>query len=287
MPAGNLNLKIRRGMPLFLTVLTITLFRAALQPLMPSSNIHPLPSSVIVRSGLIPIGFMLFGILTFGLLAIVFVLIQDKLPGTRTKKGLTFGFLFGVMWAIYLLEPVPHIEGLPLFEVLAYPLADGITFVSLGVLLGRFAGTDSKSDKKVWIGSSYATLLLIPVLFIAGRMLSYNVFQIYSSYAARQSDTILWVTATGFWIGVMYLLLKPGIPDKSSFLKAIYFAIFIYGIDYFLFNLFMPLVFDYQIWPVGTLLSYADLFVRASMDILSVAAGVYICEIIKLTDHES
>jgi hypothetical protein len=243
MPAGNLNLKIRRGVPLFLTVLTITLFRAALQPLMPSSNIHPLPPSIIVRSGLIPIGFMLFGILTFGLLAIVFVLIQDKLPGTRTKKGLTFGFLFGVMWAIYLLEPVPHIEGLP--------------------------------------------LLLIPVLFIAGRMLSYNVFQIYSSYAVRQSDTILWVTATGFWIGVMYLLLKPGIPDKSSFLKAIYFAIFIYGIDYLLFNLFMPLVFDYQIWPVGTLLSYADLFVRASMDILSVAAGVYICEIIKLTDHES
>jgi hypothetical protein len=76
----------------------------------------------------------------------------------------------------------------------------------------------------------------------------------------------------------MYLLLRPGIQDKSPFLKAIYFAVVIYGIDYFLFNLFMPLVFDYQIWPVGSLLSYADLSVRASMDILFVAAGVYICE---------
>jgi hypothetical protein len=161
-----------------------------------------------------------------------------------------------------LLEPVPHIAGLPLFEVLAYPLADGITIVSLGVLLGRFAGTDSKGDEKVKISSSYAAFLTIPVFFIAGRILSYNLLHIYSSYAARQFDTILWAAATGLWISIMYLLLKPGISVKSPLLKAIYFAVVIYGIDYFLFNLFMPLVFDYQIWPVGTLLSYADLFVR-------------------------
>lgn len=182
------------------------------------------------------------------------------------------------MWAIYLLEPVPHIEGLPLLDILAYPLADGITLVFLGVLLGRFSGTDSRKDKKVWISSSYATLIAISILFIVGRMFSYNVFHIYSSYAARQLDTIIWAAAMGFWIGLMYLLLKPGIPDKSPLLKAIYFAVVIYGLDYFLFNLFMPLVFDYQIWPVGSLLAYADLFTRSSMDILSVAAGVYICE---------
>jgi len=36
------------------------------------------------------------------------------------------------------------------------------------------------------------------------------------------------------------------------------------------------------IWnTVGALLSYADLLVRVSMDILSVVAGVYICEKIK------
>lgn len=110
---------------------------------------------------------------------------------------------------------MPHIEGLPLFDILAYPLADGITLVFLGVLLGRFAGTDSRKDKKVWIGSSYATLIAISILFIVGRMFSYNVFHIYSSYAARQLDTIIWAAAMGFWIGLMYSLLKPGIPDKS------------------------------------------------------------------------
>jgi len=278
MPKGDPDLNIRRWKYLLLIVLAITLFRATLQPFMPSSNIHPLPSSAIVQSGLIPFGFMLFGLLTFGLLAIVFVLIQDGLPGTGMKKGLTFGFLFGMLWAVYLLEPAPHVEGLPLLEVLAYPLADGITIVSLGLLLGRFIGTDSKGDEKVRISSSYAALLAIPIFFIAGRILSYNVFHIYSSYAARPFDTILWASATGLWIGVMYLLLRPGISYKSPLLKAIYFAVLIYGTDYFLFNLFMPLVFDYKIWPIGILLSYADLFLRASMDILSVAVGVYICE---------
>ena len=281
MSKGALNLSIRRWVSLFLIVLTITLFRATLQPFMPSSNIHPLPPSVIVQSGLIPIGFMLFGLLTFGLLAIVFVLIQERLPGKRMRKGPMFGFLFGMMWASYLLEPAPHVEGLPFFEVLAYPLADGITILSMGLLLGRFIGSDSKGNEKVRFSSNYATLLAVPVLFIAGRMLSYNVFHIYSSYAARQFDTIVWAAATGLWIGVMYLLLRPGISDKSPLLKAIYFAVVIYGIDYFLFNLFMPLVFDYKIWPMGALLSYADLLLRASMDILSVVAGVYISEKIK------
>ncbi|MHB8103061.1 MAG: hypothetical protein ACYDEF_13065 [Methanosarcina sp.] len=202
MSKGALNLSIRRWVSLFLIVLTITLFRATLQPFMPSSNIHPLPPSVIVQSGLISIGFMLFGLLTFGLLAIVFVLIQEGLPGKRMRKGLMFGFLFGMMWALYLLEPASHVEGLPFFEVLAYPLPDGITILSMGLLLGRFIGSDSKGNEKVRFSSNYATLLAVPVLFIAGRMLSYNVFHIYSSYAARQFDTNVWAAATGVWIGV-------------------------------------------------------------------------------------
>lgn len=124
MPEGNPNLNIRRGASLFLIVLIVTFFIVSLQSLMPLSKIRPLPPSAIVQAGLIPISFMLFGLLTFGLLAVVFVQIQDRMPGTRTKKGLKFGILFGVMWAIYLLEPVPHIKGLPLFEILAYPFAD-------------------------------------------------------------------------------------------------------------------------------------------------------------------
>ena len=80
------------GVSLFLIVLTVTFFGAALQPLMPSSNIHPLPPSAIVQSGLIPIGFVLFGLFTFGLLAIVFVLMGPCYHMLICPRGLRWIF---------------------------------------------------------------------------------------------------------------------------------------------------------------------------------------------------
>lgn len=274
---------IKRWIPLFIVVFAVTIFRAMLQAFMPSSN-NPLPPSMIVQAGLIPIGFMLFGLITFGLLAIVFVLVQDGLPGTRIKKGLVFGILFGVMWAVYLLEPLPHTEGLSLFDIFAYPLADSITILFLGLLLGRFIATDSVADKKAHVSSSSLKLLAISVMFlmfVAGRLLSYNIIHIYSSYSDKPFETMIWAAATGLWIGIMYLLLESGINKESPLSRAAYFALVVFGIDYFLFNLFLPLVFSYQLWPVGALLSYADLLVRCAIDIIFVGAGVYIFEIIK------
>lgn len=252
---------------------------------MPSSSNSPLPPSAIVQAGLIPLGFMLFGLMTFGLLAIVFILIQDGLPGTGVEKGPMFGISFGIMWAIYLLEPLPHNEGISLFDILAYPLADSITILFLGLLLGRLVATDFNVDKKVHVSSGTLKLLAVPVMFLAGRLLNYNIINIYSSYADRPFETIVWAASTGLWIGLMYLLLEPGIITgifkKSPLLKAAYFALVVYGIDYFLSNLFLPLVFNYQLWPIGAMLSYADLIMRCAIDIIFVGAGVYIYEVAK------
>ncbi len=74
------------------------------------------------------------------------------------------------------------------------------------------------------------------------------------------------------------LFLRLGISEKSLLAKAVYFGLIIFGIDYIMFNLFMPLVFEYQIWPVGAFLSYADLFLRAANDIIFVTIGIYIYE---------
>ncbi len=76
----------------------------------------------------------------------------------------------------------------------------------------------------------------------------------------------------------MYLYIEPGIAARSPLTKAAYFSLIVFGIDYLMFNLFVPLVFDYQIWPIGAFLSYADLFLRVTMDIIFVLAGVYVYE---------
>lgn len=274
----------RKLLTLFLIALSTTIFRVILQPFMPSGNDNLFPPSVFVQAGLLPLAFTIFGLVTYGLLAVVFVLIQDGLTGSRMKKGLTFGLSFGMMWVVYLLEPLPHGSSTPLIELLAYPFVDGITIVLMGVLLGRFIATNSQSPEKVHISSGVLALAAITVLFLAGRLLSYNVFHIYSSFITRPFDTMIWAAATGLWIGIMYLLLSPGITVKSPHAKAAYFGLLTFGLDYFLFSLFLTLVFDYQIWPVGILLSYADLLVRMAIDIISVTVGVYIYEKILTND---
>lgn len=279
----------RKLSALIIIALSATIFRVILQPLMPSGDDNLFPPSVFVQAGILPLAFTIFGFVTYGLLAVVFVLIQDGLAGSGMKKGLMFGLAFGMMWALFLLEPLPHGSGASLIEFLAYPFVDGITLVFMGVLLGRFIATDSRSMGKAQISpdisSGILALAAITGSFLAGRLLSYNVFHIYSSYTARPLETMIWAAAAGLWIGIMYLLLCPGTAGtagstsntaKSPTAKASYFGILIFGIDYILFNLFLTLVLDYQIWPVGALLSYADLILRVAIDIFSVTAGVYI-----------
>lgn len=144
--------------------------------------------------------------------------------------------------------------------------------------MGRFIATDSKGYGKMRISPDIVIIASVPIVFLAGRLLSYNVFHIYSLYATRQFATMIWAVATGFWIGIMYYFLRQGIAVKSLLAKAAYFGFIVFGIDYLMFNLFIPMVFEYQIWPIGAFLSYADLFLRVVMDIIFVIAGVYIYE---------
>ncbi len=166
----------RRWLTLFFVVLATTIFRLIAQGFMPAGNYNLFPQSAIAIAGLIPVAFTLFGLLTYGLLAIVFILVQGRLPGTRIMKGLMFGLLFSGMWIAYLLEPLPHGEGLPLIDVLAYPIADSLALILEGLLMGWFIATDSKGYGTMGISSDIVIIASVPIVFLAGRLLSYNQY---------------------------------------------------------------------------------------------------------------
>ncbi len=269
MKLKRMDLTKKEWLKLFLIAATATIFRLILQVFMPDTGSTPLPPSIIVKSGLMPIAFTVFGLLVYGLLAVVFVLIRDGLPGKRMMKGLRFGLAFGLMWVVYLFEPLPFNSGTPLMDMLAYPLADGVALFVLGLLLGRFMVRDSAEPGKKGKGPAIMPLAVIPVLFMVARYVGYTVIHIDSDYTARPLETMAWVCATGLWVGVMYFLLRPGIAVKSPLVKAGYFGLLVFGIDLFLFNFFIPLVFVVNI---------ADMFIRAAIDIVAVMAGVYVYE---------
>jgi hypothetical protein len=260
-----------------LIILFITVLRTMVQPFIPESGPSPFPKSAFVEAGLLPIAFVIYGIVMLGLLAVVFLLLQDRLPGTRLVKGLTFGLSFGLLWFVYLLEPLPH-GSWQIPSCLYYPVIDGITVASLGVLLGLFVATDSKkAEKSAGISTGTIALLAIPLLFLAGRLLSYNIFHIYSSYDVRLFDTLLWGIVLGLWTAVMYLVLRPGIALKSPLAKAAFFGILVFGINIFLNDMFMPIPFDMQLWGLGTF-TYEDMIVRTLTDVIFVTAGVFVYE---------
>ncbi len=270
----------RRGWLTFiLIVVSVVIARLLAHVFLPSIDSYQVAVSAIVEAGLFPAAYTLYSCITYGLLGIVFILIQDRLPGTRLMKGLTFGILFGAMWAVYLLEPVPCSEGSMLISNLIVTLADGMAIVLLGALLGRFFATDSPRREKVRMSDGIVAMTAIPVLFLASRYLEFNVIHIYSSYAHMPLYTMLWAAAAGLSLGAMYLLLRPGLAGRSRVGRAAFFGIVIVGIDLLLFNGYIPLMFEAEIWELGAL-SFADIFARTAMDVISVTAGAYVCETI-------
>ena len=273
------RMSMKQGVLLFLTALIATAIRIILQSFIPATEVSPLPPSIFIKSGIFPLAFTLFAIIIYGLLAIVFFLLQENLKGTGLKKGLTFGVAFSILWFVFLFEPLPYVFDQSLMEFLAYPFVDAAALIILGLLLGKFIGTDTPdamSLEETEKRHGWIIVIIVMLSFSIPRYFSYSILHEYSAFDTKPLLTMGWTVAGGISIGIVYLILRSGIAVKSKILKALYFGIVVIGIDLFLFNCFVPLVFDQSFW--GS-------FSRAMQDIIPVTVGVYVAEVIIDVSH--
>lgn len=246
-----------------------TFFRIMLQGLMPAGGESGVGESMVVKAGLLIPAFTIYAFLTFVIIAYVFVLIESSLPGSKMRRGLLFGGGMALLWAVYLFEPVPLGANTPFPDILAYPLADGGSMLLFGALLGRLVAADVKVDSgSIRPLAPVATVLL---LFVVLRLFDYLVLNIYSSFADRTADTLLWVAITGLLIGLVYLALRPGVPAATPGGRALLFGLVVFGLPITLFNFFVPLALD---------VDAVDLAVRVAVDIVAVVLGVFVGEVI-------
>ncbi len=241
-----------------------TFVRIMLQPLIPEGANVSEPSVIAAAGLLIPV-FVVYAFFTYTVIALSFAMLEAGLPWSRMRKGIAFGSLFGLIWVAYLYEPVPLAEGVSFIDSLGYPLADGLSMLLFGVLLGRFVAT-APGPKEVWKPQA---LLLVPAAMLAVRLFEYGVLRIYSSFESRTVDTILWVIITGALIGLAYAALRPGVPSSTPAGRSLAFGLFFYGIPIVLVNFFVVLAIEADV---------ADLALRSVMDIAAVVAGVYLAE---------
>lgn len=243
------------------------LIRSMLQLIIPSTNQTVLQQSVFAVNGTLPIVFMLYGTVAFTALTSIFIFIQRGMSGGRISKGIKTGFIFSIVWTIFLVEPLPHGAAIDLFS---YPIADSIALLFLGFMSGSFLSENSPKKKRKLTVDSIFNISIITLTFAIGRMILYKVFNIYSMFEQAQVRTLVWVICAGIIIGFMFEYLKYTINVKSAITKSFIFGGIIFGINLLFFNFFLPLVLKVDI---------LDLSIRTLIDIVSVIIGCLIINI--------
>jgi hypothetical protein len=226
-------------------------------------NFHP---SVFVEKGLFLPAASGALILWFGTLTIVFALIQHRLPGDRAMKGWRYGIAFGVLCFFAIFEMSLIFDSSAVDE-LRTSVADAISILMLGVLLGRFVGTDSRyAGKQSQIG--WRAIIPIPLAFIIGRYFGYGIVNIMSAYTQKPIATFLWTLGIGCSIAIAYFLLKER-DRKPSAVHAFRFGFLIFGSYWLIYNLFVLVFLS---------VSVLDILARVIIDVLSVTVGTWVAD---------
>ncbi|QHI71771.1 hypothetical protein [Aminipila terrae] len=238
-----------------------TICRILVQFLIPAGKQTVLQPSLFATNGTMQMAFSLYGIIVYSLIASLFFLICNHLSGNRILQGLKYGLSCCVVWIAYLYEPLPHVVWI---DRITYPLADGVTLLIMGLLLGILFG----KTRNVWVPKvlvkDMIPLITISVCFTVGRLIQYNIFDIYSSFNNKHLETMIWCVFTGLIIAGTMIWLNRYIRGKNKISRAIIIGSLLFGLDLLLFNFFMPLVFKVDIW---------DLILRTVIDICAVTLG--------------
>lgn len=210
-------------------------------------------------------------IIAFGVLAVIFIQIQEGLPGGKLSKGLRYGITMGSLWLMVVME-TSTIAGTPVSKVVMGGIADFIVVLLMCILIAVLTGTHTTSSLPripKQVKKRVLAVLIIFLVYLGGRYFAYVILQIESGYAIRPIGTLIWTAAMGFLIGMMYCLLAQGVKGRSALVRSFWFAFILFGANWFLLNIFAPLVFE------GPLLAYAG---RAILDIVFVMISVFTFE---------
>lgn len=203
--------------------------------------------------------------LTYALLVIVFISIQDKLRGSKTKKGIIYGISFGGLWLFGIIG-VSLLFNSPLKHEVITGILDCLTIIMLGWLSGKYFGEDSK---EMAAGKKYLSpIFIIGFIYFIGRYISYLLFHIELAYSTKMGATLIWTLCLGMWMGIMYMLLRQSVDKYSLVWKALVFGGGIWN------RLAFVQFFRHKV-------SSLELFIQAGTDIILVMVGILVYEYFK------
>ena len=136
---------VKNILKLIFVGMATTVVRIIGQLSIPAGEQTVLAPSAFAQKGTMPIAFTIYGIFAYSP--------DRRAVPAHTKKdgrkpylaGLRYGLVCCAVWIVYLWEPLPHVTPL---DRITYPVADGLTLLFMGLLLGWLFGQTRPPVKK-------------------------------------------------------------------------------------------------------------------------------------------
>jgi hypothetical protein len=218
--------------------------------------------------GLIPAITLLLTIL-FAVIAVIFVFMHEGLPGRRWVKGLRYGLAIGTLWFVGMFEGSVAAKE-PWSSTIFWALEDAIPIILMCILLAILTATDTVSSTKKVNGWA---IPIIGLALLVGRYIEYIVLQPQLEYWSNSLVTFGWTLVLGLTIGMMYWLLAAGLKGKSPLQRTLWFAVVVFGLNWWLFNIFVPILFQ-----APNAFTMEMVTIRVIVDTAFVSLGVFAFE---------
>jgi hypothetical protein len=210
----------------------------------------------------------LWALFAFSVVAFVYWCIRNEIPGEGVKKGLNYGTAIALLWIFAMLEGVP-LFGNPLINEFVVGLSDAIPVFVMSILLsmvqsGKVAGDPSSAFT---LRQKIKAVAVFSGIFLTGRYIAYFSGVIQSGNQTKPLPTLLWTILMGFFIGVVFVLLGNNKDRRSLKHRAVKFGLVVFGLNWAVFLLFMPLLFSGYI---------TDALLRIIIDITLVMIASYL-----------
>jgi hypothetical protein len=222
----------------------------------PEGLIRDLERSVFVKNGMRKPAMAVFGLVSITMMAVFFSLVQQRWPGRHSVKGLVFGASLGIIWSFGFFAGWAFL-GTTLRAEFLNGVVDLIALAFAGWLIGLTVGRDvTRSTHRMW--KPWLAVLLVAVGFVSVHALGARLFAGF--FTATANLLLVPTTLTqigvlsglGLWVGVMYVMLRTGLPFNKTWSRVAFFAFGVFGHCWTLFHLFFVIEFA-GVLPVGLL----------------------------------
>lgn len=185
----------------------------------------------------------LFFIVAYYLIGVVFLKYESKLNGGKLGRAIVFGSLVGGIWLVGMIEAV-FVFGTDFYGEFLTGLFDFVPIVLLCFLLAVFL-VEEKGEAVAKQFDGRKALIAISIfllVFTAGRGLRY-LANITSYSSENMVLLMIWTVAFALIISLNFVYFKTALTSSSIIKQALQFTLILFGVHYFMFVYFMPLIF--------------------------------------------